>query len=288
MKVTKEEKQRLVEEAQAKREAADKAHEAAAAEGADDATKDAADVAEEAATKAQADADAAEVEGEQPAEEVPVPEGEEEVHKDIDFEEELRALEGGDPAPIRETPPKKELTELEKAEKALHFNAERVKKLGGDPSKIVPNLVPPPTPSMEDEKPVTHADLYKRDVATEFRKVCRTEAEFKVLMWHLEHSIRSSGDALTDAQNAYFIAHKGKITRSFDEIRRAGFSRPMPGAHPGRKAPITAKVPTMSAADQNVLKRRGFVQKADGSWEGRKYIMRYSAEKKTWISEKKK
>lgn len=278
-----EEKKQLEDAAKVAREAADKAHEAAAqADGADEALNSAADAAEDAAQEAQAAFDAAVV---TPEEEPVVPEPEEEDDKDIDFEKELEAL-GGEQPP-RE--PGKKLTELQKAERALFFQTKKVKELGGDPTKVIKSDVPiePVLPAPESAF-VTKDDLARRDLESEIRKLSRTEAEFKVTLWHSENTIRPTGDPVQDAQNAYLIAHKGRITRSFDEIRRASTVRPMHGAGPGRKPPLTpAKAPELQSSERAIMQRRGFSMQPDGSWESKRYRMRYDTAHKSWVTEKK-
>ena len=180
--------------------AADSAHAAAAEDPEDDDLKKAAETAEEAVTNARKELD-----GAPPAEDED--EEEEEEGEVIDFEKELAELPpGGEPA---------SRSELEKAERALHFNAKRVTELGGDPSKIVQPKGPVIPPAEDDGKFVTKDDLYTRDLKSEIAKLGKTEAERRVILWRAQNSIRPSGDPVEDAQNAYMIAHKGKISRSF-------------------------------------------------------------------------
>lgn len=290
MTMSEEERKQKEDAAQAARRDADEAHEAAAqADGVDEALNKAADEAEDAAQQAQADLDAAD-----PAPATPAPAGEEVPPagaQDIDFEKELEVL-GGDTPPAPPAPAK---SELEKAERALFFNAQRLRELGGDPTKVVGAPPTPPAPPA-DAPPapltppayVTQEDLAKRDLVSEIRKLSRSEAERKVTEWHAEHSIQRSGDPVKDAENAYLIAHKGRITRSFEEIRRAGGSRPMPGAAPGRRpAAGPTKAPVLEPSEQAVMKRRGFKPQPDGSWEGKRYRMHYDQGKKAWVTERK-
>ena len=278
--MTKEEKQQLEDKAKALRETADQAHQAVADKPEDETLQTAADKAEEAAVKAQEESDAATVD------ETPAPligDEEEDDEEDIDFEEELENL-GGDK-------PKK--TELEKAERALHFNAEQVRKLGGDPTKILKpkkeETPPAPPAPPADARFVTRDDLDKRDLLAELRKLARTDAEYQVLVHHSEHSIKLTGNPAKDAESAYLIAHKGKIKRSFDEIRRAGFSRPAPGSPPGHRPPSKPVAAVQLTSDeQSTLRRRGFKLQADGSWVGKHYTMKYDAVKKGWVQEPNK
>lgn len=279
--MTQEEKKALEDAAAAARAKADQAHDAAAqADGADEGLNKAAEDAEDAALDAQAAVDAAVVE-EPAAPEADAPE-EPGDGADIDFEKELQELGGKGPSA-------KKSPELEKAERALFFTKKRVKELGGDPDKVaVQPVVPAPVaaPAPEGPKPeyITKDDLAETEVA----KYARTEAERKVIMHHYRHSIQRSGNVISDIENAYMIAHKGRITRSFEEIRRATFSRPMGGGAPGRKPPAQPnKAPALSASDMTVMKRRGFVMQPDGSFEAKRYRVRYDKERRAWVTEKK-
>jgi hypothetical protein len=277
-----EEKKKLEDAAKVAREAADTAHEAAAqADGVDEALNSAADTAEDAALEAQAAFDAAVV---TPEPEAPAPAPEDEDDKDIDFEKELENL-GGEPP----KEPGKKLTELQKAERALFFQTQKVKELGGDPTKVIKTGAPiEPVPPAPQPAFVTKDDLNKRDLQGEIRKLSRTEAERKVTEWHAENSIKLTGDPVKDAENAYLIAHKGRITRSFDEIRRASFSRPMHGAGPGRKPPAAAtKAPELQSSEKAIMQRRGYTVQPDGSWEAKRFRMRYDTSRKGWVTEKK-
>lgn len=278
--MTKEEKKQLEDTAIALEAAADTAHNAAAEKPGDDALQEAAQTAEDKATEARTAADAAVVDDE-PA---PVVDEEEEKgdDEDIDFGKELQELEGKTPpapAPAAKTP-------LEKAQTALFHKAEEVKRLGGDPATVLGTPpAPAPAPAKEEEKGfVTQDDLNKRDLLAELRRVSKTDAEYRVLQWHAANSIKLTGDPIKDAENAYFIAHKGKIKRSFDEIRRAADTRTTPATPPGRRAPADgAKAPMLSREEATVMTRRGFKLQPDGSWKGKRYTMTYDKVKKGWI-----
>jgi len=261
-----EERKAKEEEVKKLREAADAAHKAAQdSDGTDEALNKAAEDSEEAVAVAQKELDEA----------PPVGDEEEEEGEVIDFEKELAGLGGEQPA---------QKTELEKAERSLHFNAERVRELGGDPTKIVkPKEVPAP----EEGQFVTRDDLHQRDLRGEVGRLAKTEAEAKVILWHAEHSIKQTGDPAKDAENAYMIAHKGKIQRSFSEIRRASYVREAPAGGPGRRPAMQpAGAPALSAQEQSILKRRGFSLQADGTWQSKRYILRYEP-KKGFIQQRK-
>lgn len=274
--MTKEEKQKLEEAAKVARTAADAAHQKAAdALGADDALNNAAEELEQKALDAQAESDAAVVEEN--------PKDEHDDEEDIDFKKELEQIQ---PAPLQ--PETK--SELERARTALFFTAKRVKDLGGDPTEVVK---PAPQPVQREEHQqsyVTKDDLDERDLVSEIRKLARTEEEFQVILHHSKESIKKTGNPVKDAENAYLIAHKGKIKRSFDELRRAEFSRPPTApAGPGHKRPADTKVvvPVLSPADQAIFRNRGFKPEADGTWTGRKHILRFD-KVQGWVTEKRK
>lgn len=275
----------LEDAAKAARVAADEAHEAAANATEDDdadALQATADDLETKAQDAQAAFDAA----------VAAPEGEEGDEEDIDFEKELAEIEGGGkqppvtPAPAPAGEPK---TELEKAKRALHFNAKRLKELGGDPAEVLGTPITPVTPAAP-VTPVTPPaeNLIENLAEMEAAKYARTDAERKVIMHHYRTSIRASGNVVTDIQNAYMIAHKGRIQRSFDEIRRSAGVRPMVATPAGRRPKVeSVKTPELSKSEQGIMRQRGFKQNADGTWESKGYIMKYDAKAKGFVTTRK-
>lgn len=274
-----EDKKQLEDAAVAARTAADAAHQAAAdAGGADDGLNEAADTAEDAAIAAQTAVDGAVVDDTTP------PGEDEDDDKDIDFDAEAKALEEQRP-PV---PAPANSTELEKATRSLHFNAKRVRELGGDPTKVI---APPANNEERAPAPLDTSNFVTKDdkALEEARKLGRTDSEIAVIMHRYNNSIKKSGDPVKDIENAYMIAHKGRIQRSFAEIRRGSFARPTPGTPPGRRPRAEdARTPELSSSDQQVLINRGFVKQADGSWESKRYRMFYSTERKGFIEEKKR
>lgn len=270
------------------RTAADEAHQKAAETPGDQGLQKKADEAEEKYNdlKTVLDADT-------PAPELSEEEDDEEEEKDIDFEKELKELENpDDPAPRADDdqPPPVGRTPQEKAERALYFAAQQVKKLGGDPTKIVkPKGVRQPDPVPPKDE---NADLDPRYVTVDH--VARQEAEAlssspaqaKVVLWHYKHSIKETGDIKKDIETAFIIANKGRITRSFDEIRRAKRSVPVQVTPPGRRPAARSRTPQLSSSEQASLKRRGFSPQADGSWAAKRYVVRH-VEGKGWITERK-
>lgn len=261
------------------RVSADAAHQAAADKPEDEAAQKAADAAEDAFNELKSELDAAppatasEDEGKED-------EGEEE---DIDFEKELKDLEGNDPGGNASR------SEREKAERALFFNAKRLRELGGDPEKVLKpkEETPPPPPPKEEEEEERY--VTKDDFAEQHaEKLSKSEAQRKVIMWHYKHSIKKTGNVVNDIENAFFIANKGRIRRSIEEIRRAGDVRISTGNGPGRRpAPRETRAPQLSSRDQSILARRGFKPNSDGTFESKRYVMRFVTGK-GWVTERKK
>lgn len=282
-----EQKKQKEDAAKAAREKADVAHQAVADDPNNEAKRKEAEDAEDLAAGLQAEADAIVIPAPDPKDE----DKDTDDDKDIDFEDELRDLEGGGKTPPADPPPQR--TDREKAERALHFQSERVRELGGDPEAIVkgkkPND-PPPPPAPKAEPQDMSNYVTKDDVAAQrATAMSRSDAEKKVILWHYKHTIQKTGDVDKDIENAYLIANKGKITRSISEIRRAADARQAPPSGSGRspKAPLT-QTPALSAGDQATLRRRGYTPRPDGTWEARRYTVRYDHTKKGWITEKKK
>lgn len=294
--MTLEEKQQLEAQLEELRKAADQATQAAGEHPGDEALQKKAEEAEDAFAAKEAEL-AAVVVDDNPAptgDDLEEEEGEGDDGEHVDFEEELKRLEGGSEGGTE--PPAPTKTERERAETALFHQAQRLKKLGGDPSKVLekagggqeggeppsPAPVVPPVPAPDD-------NTVSRDqfVELEFGKIAKSAAERKVYMYHYTNSINRTGNIATDMENAMLIANKGRIMRSFGELRRANFAKPGEGGGaPGRKQPAQVSVPQVSAQEARVLRQRGFVQQPDGSWKGKRYTLRYDAQKKGFAQTK--
>lgn len=192
-------------------------------------------------------------------------EAEEGEVEETDFKKEAEELEK-----------KEERTELEKAERSLHFNAERVRQLGGDPSKIVH-----PTEKKEEEF-VTKEDFAQNYAGT----ITKSPEELKVVMWHYKNSIKRTGNINEDINTAYLIAHKGKISRTFEEIQRA--ERPQrPSGGPGRSTE-KGKKQRQAQEQESVLRRRGFVfNEKTGEYEAKFNKVVFNPSTGQWITVKK-
>lgn len=186
--------------------------------------------------------------------------------EEVDFKKEAEALEK-----------KEERTDLEKAERSLHFNAERVRQLGGDPSKIIH-----PNQKKDESEFVTKEDFAQNYAAS----LVRSPEELKVLMWHYKNSIQRTGNINEDIDNAYLIAHKGKIRRTQEEIDRSDHPKPPTGGS-GRETRKADKL-RLPRDQEIVLSRRGFtLNPKTGEYEAKFNKVIYDSSSKQWITVKK-
>lgn len=156
-------------------------------------------------------------------------ESEESEEKDIDHKKELEKLETEKPK-----------SELEKAQKALHFNAERLKELGGDPAEVL-KIKKAETPDVTE---VVQRQFAERDA----KALSKTEDEYKLIMWYVDNR-------KLPVEDAYILANKGKLQRSILEAKRSQVDFGKPSLH-GKKAD-TSTVPTRSIEEVALLERRG-------------------------------
>lgn len=114
-------------------------------------------------------------------------------------------------------------TELEKAQRSLHFNAERVRELGGDPTAI---LKPDDVVVEEDDKPVTVGMLRKLQQegaarsAIQLAEEIQTESERELVKWHLANTIKSTGNPSEDLKLARAIVNSVKNGKITEEVIR--------------------------------------------------------------------
>lgn len=163
-------------------------------------------------------------------------------------------------------------TELEKAQYTLRKTAERIAALGGDASSV---LVKPKEnePSNEDEKPLTRADL-KEILATNANKTAQQLAdeipdntERELVKYHIENSIRPSGDAQEDLRTARRIVNSIKNERIVEEVARktppqthssASGAPPIRTANPQELTPVEMNFmkPPFNMTREQIIKAR--------------------------------
>ena len=172
-------------------------------------------------------------EGEEPIEE-PKPEP---IQKDTDFDKEIDELEN-------------KHSQDEELRRALHARDSidrRIADLGGEKKPI----------KIEDSKESPF--VTKEDLAEQYASsLAKSDSERKVIMWHYRNSIRKIGNIHEDVDNAYWLAHKGRIRKTYQELER--IARPSQGGGgAGQKFPSKPLIPEMPKVQQDRLKRIGFV-----------------------------
>lgn len=114
-------------------------------------------------------------------------------------------------------------TELEKAAFSLKKNAERLKELGGDPSSI---LGVEKDDVEEDDKPVTMGMLKKLQqetaskTAVQLAEAIGNETERELTKYHLENSIKSTGNPQEDFRLAQAIVNSVRNAKIIEESAR--------------------------------------------------------------------
>lgn len=119
-------------------------------------------------------------------------------------------------------------TELEKAAYSLKMNADRLKVLGGDPRAILGD-----EKELEDEedKPVTVGMLKKMQQeqaaksAIQLAEDISNETERELVKYHLENSIKSTGNPAEDLNLARAIVNAAKNKQILEEEVRKSSAR---------------------------------------------------------------
>jgi hypothetical protein len=155
------------------------------------------------------------------------------AQKDIDFKKQLETLE------LEKKP-----DELEKAKRSLHFNAEKVKELGGDPLEVIQPELRKDEGELSDVDTVIDRKFAERDA----RSLAKSDDELKVIMWY----VRNKG---LSVEESHLLANKGKIANQVSELRRANATPSREGGA-GRKVEVTT-VPDRTPEEKQILERRG-------------------------------
>lgn len=164
-------------------------------------------------------------------------------------------------------------SEKEKAERALHFNAERLKELGGDPAEVL-KLKSESREKEGDVDSVVDRKFAERDA----RALARTEDEYKLIMWYVDNK------KLSVAQ-AHLLANEGRVRRSAIEAQRAAVAFGKPPIQ-GKKITSPA-VPNRSPEEVAVLKKRGLTfNPKTKTYQGKFTEEYFDATTKSWQSRK--
>ena len=117
-------------------------------------------------------------------------------------------------------------TEKEKAEFTLRKTAERVKALGGDPTSILGINEDPKPNDEDDDKPLT-IGMYKKiqqegatKTAFQLADEIQNETEKELVKYHLENSIKSTGNPDEDLKLARALTNAVKNSQIIEESAR--------------------------------------------------------------------
>lgn len=182
---------------------------------------------------------------------------------DIDYKAELE----------RVSKPQQTRTELEKAERALHFNAERFKELGGDPAEVL--KIKPVVKKNEDPVDVD-SKVERKFLERDVRAVVKNEDEYNLTMHYVDKGL--------SVEDAHFLANKGRVLRSVEEAKRGQVRF---GTAISEKKPIVQTVPDRSPAEVAVLQRRGLTfNPKTKTYQGKYTEEYYDQTTKSWTSRK--
>ena len=134
-----------------------------------------------------------------------------------------------DPLKVELEKVKSRKTPQEKARDSLFFNAEQAKKLGLDPAEVL-GIKPVEDVVDEDEKPITRKELEelllksRQEVATksatELASEITDETERELTLFHIENTIKSTGDPKEDLKLARALTNSVKNTQILEEANR--------------------------------------------------------------------
>lgn len=117
-------------------------------------------------------------------------------------------------------------TEKEKAEFSLRKTADRLKELGGDPDSILGIKKDTPDSDEEDNQPLT-VGMYKKiqqagatKTASQLADDIQNETEKELVKYHLENTIKSSGNPSEDLKLARSLVNAVKNTQIIEEVKR--------------------------------------------------------------------
>lgn len=121
-------------------------------------------------------------------------------------------------------------TEAEKAAFSLKKNAERARELGIDPAEVLglSAKVAISTDDEDDDKPLTRADLKKFQQESASKNALQladdisNESERELTKYHLQNSIRSTGNPQEDLRLARALTNSARNSQIIEEVSRKG------------------------------------------------------------------
>jgi len=151
------------------------------------------------------------------------------VEKDSSTSEESETVETTEQDPLKteleKVQTKTQRTELEKAAFSLKKNAERLKELGGDPNAVL-GTEKETSETDEDDKPVTLGMLKRLQQETAEKTALQLAAEIpneterELVKYHLQNTIKSTGNAQEDFKLARALVNSVKNSQIAEEVYR--------------------------------------------------------------------
>jgi len=134
-----------------------------------------------------------------------------------------------DPLKIELEKVKSRKTPQEKAKDSLFFNAQKAKELGIDVAEVL-GIKPKEEEYNEDEKPVTRKELEEllfksrqaeaSKTAEQLATEIQDETERELTLFHIQNTIRSTGDPKEDLKLARALTNSVKNTQIIEEATR--------------------------------------------------------------------
>lgn len=122
-------------------------------------------------------------------------------------------------------------TEKEKAEFSLRKTADRLKELGGDPDSILGTKKETTDSNEDDDQPLT-VGMYKKiqqagatKTASQLADDIQNETEKELVKYHLENTIKSSGNPSEDLKLARSLVNAVKNTQIIEETKRKSVAK---------------------------------------------------------------
>lgn len=194
----------------------------------------------------------------------------EEESQDVDYKEELEALQA-------------RLEGKEKQLEQAEFTIEKIKKdrkgsSQDDIQKLIEQEIAKRFDSVEKTALQSSAEQLAQSVA-------RNDDEAKLILFHYKNSIISSGDLRSDIENAQILANRKRIQGELEELKRSMSAPKAKSAGGSGTKKSSVEVPKLSP------KEASFIQSAGMKWnpknnryEGTRVALEYNHDTQSWKS----
>lgn len=178
---------------------------------------------------------------------------------------ELERLQGGDKSGGSKYTP------LEKAQHAARKIAEEIKRYGGDPAELFGVKADGTKEKKEDkggEEDIEarftrmlderlgqfQSGFVSQQAQGLIRSVSKSDSEAALIQYHLENTIRLTGNMEEDVKRAYLLANQGKFTQNMELFKQNLGKKTSKPSDPGQRS-ARGKQPT--PAQKALMERRG-------------------------------